>query len=115
MDDLIARVAAAAGIEADTARQAIAAIFNFLQKEGPQDQVAAVMAKLPGAQALASSADGSGFGGLMGLATQLMGLGMGMSELQAAGREIFGFMREKLGEDTVRDIAGAIPGLSQFI
>jgi hypothetical protein len=115
MDDLIARVAAAAGTDPDTARQAVAAIFSFLQKEGPQSQVAAVMAQVPGAQDLANSAEGSGFGGLMGLASQLMGLGLGMSELQAAGKEIFGFMREKAGEDTIRDIAGAIPGLSQFI
>lgn len=115
MEELIARVAAAAGIEADVARQAVAAIFNFLQTEGPQEQVAAAIAKVPGAQDLANSAEGSGFGGLMGLATQLMGLGLGMTELQAAGKEIFGFMREKAGEDTIRDIADGIPGLSQFI
>jgi hypothetical protein len=115
MEELISRVAASAGIEPDVAQQAIAAIFGFLQKEGPQEQVSSVLAQLPGAQEAANAADNPGSGGLMGLASQLMGLGLGMDQLQAAGREIFGYAREKAGEDTIREIASGIPGLSQFI
>jgi len=115
MEELIARVAASTGIEPDVAEQAIAAIFNFLQQEGPKPQIAFVLAQLPGAQAAADGADSPGFGGLMGLASQLMGLGLGMGQLQVAGREIFGYVRERAGDDTIREITGAIPGLSQFI
>jgi hypothetical protein len=115
MEELIARVATSAGIDPEVAQQVVAAIFGFLQKEGPQAQVSSVLAQVPGAQEAANSADNPGFGGLMGLASQLMGLGLGMGQLQAAGKEIFGFAREKAGEDTIREIAAGIPGLSQFI
>ena len=115
MEGLIGRVAASAGIEPEVAQQAVAAIFNFLQKEGPQDKVAFIMAQVPGAQAAADSADSPGIGGLMGLASQLMGLGLGMGQLQTVGKEIFGYAREKAGDETIREIAASIPGLSQFI
>jgi hypothetical protein len=115
MDELIARVATAAGVEPDVARQAIAAILGFLVKEGPSAQVANVLAQIPGAEEAANSAENSGFGGLMGLASQLMGMGLGMSQLQAAGQEIFGYLRDKVGDEQVREIAASIPGLSQFV
>jgi hypothetical protein len=54
-------------------------------------------------------------GGLMGLAGQLSGLGLGMGEMQSVGHEIFTIAREQAGEDAVGEIAAAIPGLSQFI
>ena len=38
-----------------------------------------------------------------------------MGEMQSVGKELFAFAREKAGEDAVGQIAGAIPGLSQFI
>ncbi|UDL94848.1 MULTISPECIES: DUF2267 domain-containing protein [Lichenihabitans] len=125
MEDLIERVSTAAGIEPEVARKAIGIILSFLQKEGPADEVGKVMDAVPGSREAASSAAGeapesSGFlgglmgggGGLMGLASQLTGIGLGMGEMQTVGREIFAFAREKVGEDTVGQIAGAIPGLS---
>jgi hypothetical protein len=115
MEDLIARVSAAAGIEPGVAQQAVAAILNFLRKEGPESQVSSLLAQLPGAEEVANSADEPAFGGLMGLASQLMGLGLGMGELQTAGKEIFDYVREKAGDDKIQEIASAIPGLSQFV
>jgi hypothetical protein len=38
-----------------------------------------------------------------------------MSQIQTIGKEIFGYAREVAGDDVVGEIAGAIPGLSQFI
>ena len=127
MEELIERVAQAAGIEAGTARQAVAQILAFLQKEGPADAVNEVMAKLPGATELAATAsEGSGGGlmgalgglmggGLMGLAGKLGSLGLGMGEMQTVGREVLGYARETAGEDKVGEIAAAIPGLSQML
>ena len=127
MEELIERVAQAAGIEAGTARQAVAQILAFLQKEGPADAVNEVMAKLPGASELAATAsEGSGGGlmgalgglmggGLMGLAGKLGSLGLGMGEMQTVGREVLGYARETAGEDKVGEIAAAIPGLSQML
>ena len=129
MDEVIARVAAAAGVSEDVARQAVAHILAFLRKEGPAGPVGEVMAKIPGASDLAdTAADGGGGGGMlgalgglmggggiMGLAGKLSSLGLGMGEMQTVGKEIFAIAREKAGEDTVGKIAGAIPGLSQFV
>ncbi|MGO9004481.1 MAG: DUF2267 domain-containing protein [Beijerinckiaceae bacterium] len=115
MEELITRVATSAGIEPDVAHQAIAAIFGFLQKEAPQAQVSSVLVQVPGAQEAANSAESPGLGGLMGLASQLMGLGLGMEQLQAAGKELFAYARERTGDETIREITAAIPGLSQFV
>ena len=56
-----------------------------------------------------------GGGGLMGLAGKLTGLGLGMGEMQAVGKELFAAGREQAGEDVMGQIAGSIPGLVQFI
>ena len=122
MQEMIDRVAAAAGLDATTAEQAVGMILAFLQKEGPGDQVATLLAALPGAADLAAAHAGGGGGimgmfgggGLMGLAGQLSGLGLGMGEMQSVGREVFTIGREQAGEDIVGEIAGSIPGLGQF-
>ena len=130
MEDLITRVSAAAGIEPNVAQKSIGIILNFLRKEGPSGAVAQVMQGLPGAQAAAdAAASDSGGGGLMGglagmmggggglmaLAGQLSAAGLGMGEMQAVGKELFAAAQEKAGPDAIGAIAGAIPGLSQFI
>jgi hypothetical protein len=51
----------------------------------------------------------------MGLAGKLTGLGLGMDQMQGAGREIFAYCKEKVGEERLGRIAGSIPGLSQFV
>ena len=129
MSDLIARVAGAAGIEPDVARQAAAHIFAFLRKEGPADDVSAAFAKMPEAAALAGEADAAppagglsgmlggfmGGGGLMGLAGKLTGLGLGMGEMKSVGAEVFAYAREHGAEEEIGRIAANIPGLSQFM
>ncbi len=122
MQDIIDRIANAAGIDPATATQAVGAILAFLQKEGPAEEVGRVLQSIPGASELAAQhADGAGGGlmgmfggGLMALAGKLSGLGLGMGEMQSVGRELFDVARERAGEDTVGQIAGSIPGLGQF-
>lgn len=131
LDELIARVAGAAGIDPSMASNAIGIILGFLQKEGPHGPVQAMLDAMPGAQDLiAQSAEGSGSGGgglmgmiggmmgggggIMGLGAQLMGAGLGMGQIQTVGRELFAAGREYAGEEVMGQIAGAIPGLSQF-
>ena len=41
--------------------------------------------------------------------------GLSMGQVQGVARETLAFAREKAGEDTVGEIVGAIPGLSQFV
>ena len=125
MEELIGRVSAAAGIEPDVAQKSIGVILNFLRKEGPAGPVGELMSALPGAEAAADSAAGGGLmgalggmmggGGLMALAGQLSSAGLGMGEMSAVGKELFAAAREKVGDDTIGEIAGAIPGLHQFI
>jgi hypothetical protein len=127
MEELIQRVSAAAGIDSTLAAKVTGIILAFLEKEGPSEQVAAIKANLPGAQTLidqtaSEGGDGSIIGGLMGMGGGLMGLagkltdaGLGMSQMQLVGKEIFAYAREKAGEDTVGEVVGAIPGLGQFV
>jgi hypothetical protein len=120
MEELIARITASVGIEADTAQSAVGLMLAFLEKEGDGPAVADMMGKFPGAPELAAeyaSQIGGGFlgGGVMGLGQKLMGLGLGMGELSGVAKETIGFAKEKAGASTVDQLVGSIPGLSQFV
>lgn len=120
MDELIDRIVAAVGIDRITAEKAAGLILDFLVKEGPAEQVKALMERLPGAEGaisatgLSDAAGNFAMGGIMGVGSRLMGLGLNMGQVQGITRETIGFAREKAGEDVVGEIVGAIPGLSQF-
>jgi hypothetical protein len=120
MEELIARLVANAGVDAAAAEKAVGIILDFLKKEGPPDKVQELFAKLPGAEALAARQENEGggmfaMGGLMGAGTKMMAAGLSMGQVQGVTKETIAFAREKAGEDTVGEIVGAIPGLSQFI
>ena len=127
MDELIARVTKATGLDAATAQKAIGIILTFLKKEGPPAEVNQLLAAMPGAeQVVGQSGDGGpgatggGFmgmmgGGVMALGGQLMGAGVSIGQMQPLGRELFAYGREKAGEDVMGPIVGSIPGLSQFV
>ena len=126
MEDLIARIAAA-GVEPEIAQKAVGMILAFLRQEGPQADVDALFAAVPGAAAAADAASGEPGGGvpnggigamgggLMGLAGRLTSLGLGVGEMQTIGRQVFAFVREKAGDEVVGQVVAAIPGLAQFL
>jgi hypothetical protein len=119
MDELVARLVAAVGIDKTTAEKSIGIILDFLRKDGPPDKVQSLIDKLPGAEAAIEAQQGAGggfgMGGIMGVGTKLMALGLNMGQVQTVARETLAFAREKAGEDAVGEIVGAIPGLSQFV
>ncbi|MGO9674436.1 MAG: DUF2267 domain-containing protein [Methylocella sp.] len=125
MQDLIARVSAAARVEPEVAEKAVGAILAFLRKEGPKPEVDELFATVPGAEAAVAAAGQAGAGvlgalmglggGLMGLAGRLAGLGLDMKQMQAIGHELFAYVSQKAGDERVRRVAAAIPGLSQFL
>jgi hypothetical protein len=126
MEELLARVTNATGLDPQTATKAIGIILAFLKKEGPRGEVDQLLAAMPGSeQVIAQSGDGGpgglvggmmGMGGgVMALGGQLMGAGVSMGQMQPLGRELFAYGREKAGEDVMGPIVGAIPGLSQFV
>ena len=122
MNELIDRIAANVGIDADVAQKAVGMILAFLQSEGPADKVRQMMAAIPGSDELIASASGGGgvLGGLMGgsvmgLGAKLMGLGLGMDEISGVAKETMGYAREHGQGQAVDEIVASIPGLSQFV
>jgi len=118
MDELIEQLAAKVGIDKAVAEKTVGIILDFLRTEGPGDTVQELIGKIPGADAVIASSGGfkGGFlgGGLMALGGKLMGLGLGMGEIQGVARELFRFGRDKIGADKIDAIIAGTPGLSQF-
>jgi hypothetical protein len=120
MDEFLDRLAAHVGADRTTAEKAVGIILQFLTKEGPADQVRALLDTMPGAQAVLASAPpesgfSSMFGGVMAAGTRMMALGLSMDQVQAVARETLVYAREKAGTETVDTVVRAIPGLGQFI
>ena len=115
MNELVERLVAELSIDRDVAEKAVGIILAFLIKEAPADKIKPLLDAMPGAEAAAAAAPSGGmFGGIMGVGTQLMGLGLGMGEVQGVARTLLAYAREKVGEDAVGQMVDSIPGLSQF-
>lgn len=119
MDELIGQLAAKASIDRSVAEKTIGIILGFLRSEGPSDKVQALIDQIPGAEAAIAAANGGTLArlmgnGLMAVGTKLMGLGLGMVEIQTVARELLRFGRDKIGADHMGEIIAGTPGLSQF-
>ncbi|MDB5619185.1 DUF2267 domain-containing protein [Tardiphaga sp.] len=121
MNELIEQLTAKVGIDKDVAEKTVGIILGFLRKEGPIEPVNELIEKIPGAEdAIASNSGGGGGlsslmgGGLMALGAKLMGLGLGMGEIQSIARELFKYGRTKIGSEAIDKIIAGTPGLSQF-
>jgi hypothetical protein len=121
MDELIERIVANVGVDRTAASTAVSITLQFLIKEGPADKVQQLIDRLPGAAgAIASAPEDSGSGGMFGggvmaAGTRMMAAGLSMGQVQAVTRETISYAREKIGEDAVGEMVGAIPGLGQFV
>lgn len=129
MDELIARVASAAGIPADQAQRAINLVLAFLKRQAPAE-FEEMQHHMPEAQGAVEAGEADdpkgnglvnglmnmiGGGGLMGLASQLTSIGLSTGEMTSVGKEIFAFARERAGDERVSQVAHAVPGLSQLL
>jgi hypothetical protein len=120
MDELIGRLAEKAGIEKAVAEKSVGIMLGFLRNEGPSDKVQALIDNIPGAEAvIAASGSGGGLsrlmgGGLMALGAKLMGLGLGMAQIQNIARELFRFGRDKIGADQMGEIIAGTRGFKEF-
>jgi hypothetical protein len=119
MDELVGQLAAKAGIDRSVAEKTIGIILGFLRSEGPTDKVQALIDRIPGAEAAIAASNHGGLarlmgGGLMAVGTKLLGLGLGMVEIQTVARELLRFGRDKIGADQMGEIITGTPGLSQF-
>src|SRR5437763_131980 len=110
MDELVEQLAAKAGIDRIVAEKTIGMMLGFLRSEGPSDKVQALIDQIPGAdRAVEASRNGRGLsalmgGGLMALGSRLMGLGLGMAEIQNIARELFRFGGDRIGADRMNEI-----------
>ena len=98
MQEIIERIATAAGIDAATAEKAIGIILGFLQKEGPASEVTDLIKSIPGAPELVAEHAGEGGGGSLG---GLMGMMGGSGGLMALAGKPHGH-RPRHGRDAGR-------------
>jgi hypothetical protein len=115
MDELVAKIVTATGVDASVARRAAALILGFLLREGASEKVSRLVDALPGAREAIAANPGSGAGGVMGVFNDLTAAGLGMGQVQGAAKAFVGYAREKAGSATVDQIVASVPGLSQFL
>lgn len=122
MEEIIARVAKAAGIDEALAQKAVKIVFDLVQEHGPKDAVADLMANIPGGDSVEAPADSGGLmgalgglGGAMGAMQKMTSAGLSMDQVQTVSKEVLSYAREHAGEERVGKVVGAIPGLSQFV
>ena len=115
MDELIAQIAQNTGVDPALARKAVGIILKFLLQDGPQEKVQALIEAIPDASEAVANAPEIGGGGVMGVFNTLTSAGLGMDEIQGVTQEFVSFAKSKAGDDTVNEIVGSIPGLSQFV
>ncbi len=124
MDELLAKIAAEAGLEPSAAKVAVGHILTYLKAESDDPAVGKMIAETPGASdAIATTGgdDGGGFlgaaigGGIMGLGSKLMGLGLDMGQIQIVARELAAFAKAHSDPETVDRALASVPGLSSFV
>jgi len=129
MDELIARISTATGLDTAKAERALGIMLSLVKTQGNQAKVAELFAKLPGADTLASQhgGDGAGKKGLLGMLggglmggplaaiTKLQAAGLNMEQIKTLGSVTLGYAKEKAGDDLVKQVAGSIPGLGGYV
>lgn len=132
MDEIIERIASAAGISPDIAKTAVQIILKFLNKEGPDDKMSMLLEALPGASELISeegeNSGGGLLGGLMGSMGSMGGMGgamaamnelnsagLDMGQIQSVASELISAAKESVGEEVVDEIVSSVPGLNQIV
>lgn len=123
MDQIISRVAAAAGISEDLARTAVKIIINFLAKEAPEGKVNQLIETLGLSDMVDAPSEGGGglmgamggMGAAMAAMNELNSAGLSMGEVQSVASELVGAAKENMDSQEVDDIIASVPGLSQII
>ena len=124
MEDLVRLASAKLGVGEDTVRSALGVILNLIKQHAEGSDAEALLAKLPGAEALLGS--GGGGGGLLGGLGAAIGGGLG-DALGAAGAlnesglesgqmgDLVGlfsdYAKEQAGDDLAQRVMGSLPGL----
>ena len=129
MQDLIAKIVKATGLEASKAEKAVGILLNLVATQGDKPKVAALFEKMPGAAELVAThgGDGAGGGGLMGILaggmmggplamiTKLQATGLNVDQIKQVGTLTLDYAKKRAGIKAVRDAAANIPGLNSYI
>ncbi len=131
MEELVARLAAQFGLTEGKTRGAIGVLLKLIEAHADPKDVALLLEKLPGAQALLDAAKGperpqggglfsslagalGGGGGLMATAADLQKQGVGLSQMRPFITAFAEQAEETVGRDVVERIAASIPGLERY-
>ena len=120
MDELVGWLVAKAGTDDAVAKKTIGSMLDYLGIESPTEKVLTLIDQIPGAEAAIAAPNRAGGrargmgGGLNASGSGLMGLGLGVAEIQGKARELLRFGRDKLGADQMGEIIAGTPGPSQF-
>lgn len=115
MEELVRRVMRTANVDAEAAQRVIEVELAFLKDQGPDEKVEEMLRRIPGGAAVPTPEEGS-FGGMMGAMSAfstLRSLGLDMTEIRNATKELLAFAKQHAGEELVDDIVASIPLLNQ--
>lgn len=131
MQELIADISKVSGLSPENTGKAVGILLGLVKTQGNQAKVGDLFAMLPGAEELVRNhaGDGAGHGGsgLVGmLAGGMMGgplaaisklsaVGLSMDQIKQVGAMTLDYAKSKAGPQLVREVAGAIPGLSGYV
>ncbi len=129
MQDLIAKIMAATGLDQTRTEKAVGILLNLVATQGDKAKVAKLFEKLPGAAELAAThgGDGAGGGGLMGILaggmmggplamiTKLQATGLNVDQIKEVGTLTLHHAKKKAGLKAVREAAANIAGLNTYI
>jgi hypothetical protein len=132
MEELVARLSLALGVDAKTARIAAGHVLGFFLKAFP-DIGAELVQKTPGARDAIAEAEGQRYkrsllgalGGVgasiggkaevLGLTAKLTAMGLTTDQLPRLARIIFGHAEQAIGRPKLQAMTDTIPKLSQFL
>ncbi len=119
LDELIQRIASAAGISAEAARKSLSAFLSYLDANAPKERMAPFYKAAPGIEGLVVKPKGGLFGmfsgGLMSLYSDLTSAGLSTTQMQKAGEAMLGFAREKVGDEEIDRLVASVPALRQLL
>jgi hypothetical protein len=131
IDTLAAEIAARTPLDATQARTVLAGALALIQKHGVQEKVAALLAGVPGAEALAASAPALPKRGLLGgmmsaagggamadgmaMMQQLSKSGVSSTDLQQALPVAVQWVQAHTGSDLLGEALTSIPGVGGLL
>jgi hypothetical protein len=132
MEELVARLTVALGVDAETARIAAGHVLGFFVKAFP-DIGKEIVEKTPGAREAITAAGkkrykksllgalggvGSVIGGkaeVLALTAKLTAMGLSPDQLQRLARVVFSHAEQAIGRPKLQKMTDTIPKLSQFL